>query len=49
MENVLEQCTKIVDIFMNDKKEERFIVANEIIGLISKKNIEISLKTLEMT
>ena len=48
LEKVVKEVEKIVNIFMNDKKEERLNASIEIIGLISKKNIELIAPTINM-
>lgn len=47
-DKVVEQVQEIVDIFMNDRKDERMNAAIEIIGLISKKNIELIAPTINI-
>ncbi|MBD3351404.1 MAG: hypothetical protein GF364_07950 [Candidatus Lokiarchaeota archaeon] len=48
MEEVVKEVQEIVDIFMNDKKKKRLDAAIEILGLISKKNIELIAPTINM-
>ncbi|MHA1820143.1 MAG: HEAT repeat domain-containing protein, partial [Promethearchaeota archaeon] len=45
---VVEQVKKIVDIFMNEKKEERLNSAIKVLGNIAKKNIELIAPTINI-
>ncbi|MHA1341879.1 MAG: HEAT repeat domain-containing protein [Promethearchaeota archaeon] len=48
LDEVIKQVQKIVNIFTNDKKKERLEASIEILGLISKKNIELIAPTINM-
>lgn len=48
LNTVIPEVQKIVEIFMEDKKEERLNASIQVIGLIAKKNIELIAPTIEM-